>query len=131
MSGQETYPERGTAETIKLGLRGRCPRCSRGDLFTKYLKVAPACAVCGLSLEWHDTGDGPVVPAILVIGGLVVAVAMYVELAYEPPLWLHAALWLPLVTGLTMVALPLLKGMSIALQFKFRSTEDPPQADLF
>lgn len=93
-------------------------------MFQKYLKVADRCSVCGLNLSGHDTGDGPVVPLMLVIGGMIVGLALWLERAYEPPLWLHAVIWLPAVTLMTLVALPPLKGVNIALQHRYRSTEE-------
>jgi uncharacterized protein (DUF983 family) len=114
-------------QSILSGLRGRCPRCGKGQLFTAYLKITERCNVCGLSFAGHDVGDGPVVPAILVIGGIVVGLAWMVENAFQPPLWVHAALWGPLTIGFSLGMLPLLKGLSVALQFRFRSTEEEPK----
>ncbi len=113
---------------IRSGLRGRCPRCGEGRLFRGYLKITDQCEACGLGFAGHDVGDGPVVPAIMVLGGVIVGLALMVERAYAPPLWLHAVLWMPLTVGGTLGILPLLKGLSVALQFRFRSTEEdaPP-----
>ena len=115
------------AESIFFGLRGRCPRCGKGALFTAYLKITERCGVCGLGFAGHDVGDGPVVPAILVIGGIVVGMAWMMEVTFQPPLWLHAALWGPITLGLSLGMLPLLKGLSVALQYRFRSTEEEPR----
>ncbi len=108
---------------LGAGLRGRCPRCGDGRLFESYLKITERCDNCGLGFGGHDVGDGPVVPAIMVLGGIIVGLALWVELAYQPALWVHAVLWTPLTIGGTLATLPLLKGLSVALQFKFRSTE--------
>lgn len=88
--------------------------------------MADECPNCHLGLLGHDSGDGAVVPAILLIGSIVVGLALYMELAYQPPLWAHIVLWGPVVFGLTGLTLPRLKGLGIALQYKFRSTEEPP-----
>ncbi len=114
----------GTGKMTRAGLRGRCPRCGQGRLFQKYLKFTDACAVCGLGFTGHDVGDGPVVPAILVLGGILVDLALWLELSYQPPLWVHAALWGPLSIAATMAILPPLKGLSVALQYRYRSTEE-------
>ena len=60
----------GTAPVLH-GIRGRCPRCGEGRLFKGYLKVADTCGACGMSFQGHDTGDGPVVPVLLIIGGII------------------------------------------------------------
>lgn len=63
-------------------------------------------------------------PLMLVIGGVIVGLALWLELTYEPPLWLHVVIWAPAVTLITMAALPPLKGINIALQHRYRSTEE-------
>lgn len=125
MSDDSQYPVRSTGETLRLGLRGKCPRCSHGEIFQSYLKVADQCKVCGLVLTGHDAGDAAVTPAILLIGSLVVGMAFYVEMKYQPPYWIHAVLWIPLATLATMVIIPAFKGMAIAMQHKLRSTSEP------
>ncbi len=120
----KTYPQWSTGAVVRLGLRGRCPRCGQGRVFEGYLKIAEACPVCGLVLSGHDVGDGPVVPAMLVIGTIVVGLALYVELRWSPPWWLHVVLWTPLVIGLVLGMLPPLKGLAVALQHRYRSTEE-------
>lgn len=105
-------------------MKGRCPRCGEGHLFKGYLKVADKCDVCGLGFHGHDTGDGAVVPVLLVIGGIIVAMALGVEVAYEPPVWVHLLLWIPIGTLLTLGIMVPLKGMAVGLQYKYRSTDE-------
>ena len=114
---------------IGLGLRGLCPKCGRGRLFESYLKVADRCTVCGLDFSGHDTGDGPVVPVMLVVGGLIVGLALWLELAYAPSLWVHIALWIPLTIGLSLIVLPMMKGVNIALQHRYRTTQGGTEQD--
>jgi uncharacterized protein (DUF983 family) len=40
-------------------------------------------------------------------------------------LWVHALLWAPLVIGGSIAMLRPLKGMTIALQYRFRSVDEP------
>jgi len=118
------FPDRTVGQTIAVGLRCKCPRCGLGKTFSGYLKVAERCVVCDLDLSGHDTGDGAVVPAMLLLGSLVVGMAAYVEFSYAPPLWVHIILWIPVIFGLTMLILQPLKGISVALQYKYRSVEN-------
>ncbi len=127
MTTQPSFPERTTWHVLRLGFAGRCPRCGVGRLFDGYLNVAEKCEVCELGLEGHDSGDGAVVPAMLLLGGLIVGAALVVEIRYEPPVWLHMVIWLPLATLLTLWILPRLKGMGIAIQHRVRSTDEPGQ----
>jgi len=99
------------------GLTCSCPRCGRGKLFSGFLTVAPACTNCGLDYSFDDSGDGPVVFIILIAGSLVVGLALWVELSWAPPLWVHALLWTPLVLISTLGMLRPLKATMIALQY--------------
>ncbi len=52
-----------------------------------------------------DAGDGPAVFVILIVGAIVCAAALYVEFTFQPPYWVHAVLWIPTVTILTLRSL--------------------------
>jgi uncharacterized protein (DUF983 family) len=105
------------------GAAGRCPNCGEGHLFEGFLKVSPRCEACGFDLAAADSGDGPAVFVILIGGGVVVFAALIVEVVYQPPYWVHAALWLPSILLVTLVPLRLLKGLLIALQFHHKAAE--------
>ena len=49
--------------------------------------------------------------------------ALITEVVYQPPYWLHAALWLPLILLVTLVPLRLIKGLLIALQYHHKAAE--------
>jgi uncharacterized protein (DUF983 family) len=108
---------------IGRGLRGRCPRCGEGRLFQGFLSLRPACGHCGLDYSFADAGDGPAVFVILIGGGIVVFAALITEVVYQPPYWLHALLWLPLILIVTLAPLRLLKGLLIALQYHHKAAE--------
>ncbi len=82
---------------IMAGLAGRCPRCGKGKLFDGFLQLGSRCEACGLDYAFADPGDGPAVFAMFIGGFIVVAAALIVEFAYQPPFWLHAVLWAPLI----------------------------------
>jgi uncharacterized protein (DUF983 family) len=108
---------------IGRGLRGRCPRCGEGRLFQGFLSLRPACEHCGLDYSFADAGDGPAVFVILIGGFIVVFAALLTEIMYQPPYWLHAALWLPLILLVTLPPLRLIKGLLIALQYHHKAAE--------
>ena len=108
---------------ISRGLRGRCPRCGEGLLFEGFLKLRPACDRCGLDFGFADAGDGPAVFVIFIGGAIVVAAALITEVVYQPPYWLHALLWLPLILLVTLLPLRPLKGLMIALQYHHKAAE--------
>ncbi|MBM3558243.1 MAG: DUF983 domain-containing protein [Alphaproteobacteria bacterium] len=106
---------------LRSGLLCRCPQCGRGKLFDGVLTVAERCAVCGLDLKLEDSGDGPAVFAIFIVGFVIVGLALWLELVHEPPLWLHMLLWTPLTLGLSLALLRPLKATLIALQFRHKA----------
>ncbi len=108
------------------GPAGRCPRCGQGRLFAGYLKLAPACAACGLDFSAADSGDGPAVFVMWAVAAVVVLGAALVEIFLAPPLWLHMALWIPLTVGLAALLLRPAKGLMIALQYRHRIAFDGP-----
>jgi uncharacterized protein (DUF983 family) len=106
---------------IKRGLMGQCPRCGEGRLFNGFLTLRPSCDKCGLDFGFADAGDGPAVFVILIGGAIVVMAALFTEVVYQPPYWLHAALWLPLILIVTLLPLRMIKGLLIALQFHHKA----------
>ena len=101
-------------------LRGamlKCPACGIGAMFRRYLKVADACPHCGEALHHQRADDAPPYFTIVIVGHVVVSLVLAVEMAYHPPLWLHAALWLPLTVILSLVLLSSVKGALVALQW--------------
>jgi uncharacterized protein (DUF983 family) len=97
----------GAPSAAVAGALGRCPRCGKGRLFAGYLRIAPRCEYCGLNFAMFDVGDG----------------ALIVEMAYSPPYWVHAALWLPAIAILTLGGLRLVKSALIVLQYKHQARE--------
>lgn len=57
---------------------------------------------------------------IMGLGFIVLGAALWVELAYLPPFWVHLILWLPLILLLGLPALRMLKGVLIALTYTHR-----------
>jgi uncharacterized protein (DUF983 family) len=104
-------------------LRGRCPQCGEGTLFRGFLTLRPRCEACGLDYGFADAGDGPAVFVILFGGFVVVFAALIVEVLYQPPFWLHALLWLPLVLVVTLLPLRAVKGLLIDLQYHHKAQE--------
>lgn len=109
--------------TIRAALLGRCPRCGQGSLFAGYLTVASRCPACALDYSSFDPGDGPAVFVVLIVGSLVAGGALIVEVAFQPPYWVHAVIWLPAIVVLTFAFLRLVKSVLIVLQYKHRAGE--------
>jgi uncharacterized protein (DUF983 family) len=105
---------------IVAGLSCVCPRCGQGRLFAGFLKLQPRCERCGLDYGFADSGDGPAVFIMFLAGAIVVGAALVTEILFQPPYWVHAALWLPLIV---LVTLGPMKGLMIALQYHHKAAE--------
>jgi uncharacterized protein (DUF983 family) len=112
-----------TPSPIAVGLKGRCPRCGEGALFRSGLILRDKCERCGLSYAFADSGDGPAVFAIFILGFLVLGGALWVEFRLEPPIWVHVVLWGVLTPLLAIGLLRVLKAGLIALQYKHKAGE--------
>lgn len=108
---------------LSTALGCRCPRCGEGKLFSGFLKMKPRCSNCGLDFKFIDSGDGPAVFIIMIVGFIVVGAALVTEIKYMPPIWLHMVLWLPLTIILALGMLRPLKALMIALQYKHNAQE--------
>ena len=108
---------------IAVGIRGRCPRCGEGPLFNGFLSVAERCEVCDLDYGFADSGDGPAIFIMLIVGFIVVAAALVVEVVYQPANWIHALLWGPLALILCLGLLRPFKGVLLALQYHHDAAE--------
>jgi uncharacterized protein (DUF983 family) len=110
-------------ESTIRGIACKCPRCGKGKLYGGFLTLKAKCESCGLDYAFIDSGDGPAVFIIMIAGAIVVAAALIVEVKYQPPFWVHAALWLPLILATTLLPLRSMKSLLIALQFHHRAAE--------
>ena len=108
----ETDP-RSWFRALRLGFQQLCPRCGRGQMFFRYLKVEPTCAHCGLALSSFRADDAPPYFTILVVGHVIIPAMLMLEQTAHPPEWMHALLWVPLTLALTLLLLPRIKGAVI------------------
>ena len=112
-----------SASTLRAALLCRCPKCCRGPLFEGFLGVPATCTACGLDYATFDPGDGPAVFVILIVGFVVVGLALWTEVHYMPPIWLHMVMWLPLVVILSLGLLRPLKALLMALQYRNKAAQ--------
>ena len=108
---------------VMAGLAGKCPRCGRGELFSNLLNLRNSCANCDLSYKFIDTGDGPAVFAIFILGFFVLGGALWVEFNFEPEFWVHVVLWGLVTPVLALALLRVLKGLLSALQYCNKAEE--------
>lgn len=115
-----TVSEPSTQRALLRGASCTCPQCGEGRLFRKFLKVTDQCSSCGEALHHHRADDMPAYIVMSIVGHIVVALVLWAEFRYAPPVWVHWLLWLPLTMLLTLVLLQPVKGTIVALQWKLR-----------
>lgn len=101
----------------------RCPRCSNASLFAGWVRFAEQCRACKLDFTQFNVGDGPAAFLILIVGGVIVALALTLQLSLEPPFWVHVLLWVPLTTLLVIYCLRLSKAALLILEYRNQARE--------
>lgn len=118
--GEASETPRPIWRSLTRGAACRCPNCGEGRIFDRYLKVRHACAACGEELHHQRADDAPPYIVITIVAHIVVGALLWTEVAYQPPVWLHMAIWLPLTVALSLALLPPVKGALIGLQWALR-----------
>ena len=112
-----------TSSPLLAGLRCRCPRCGKGRLFNGFLTLAPSCEVCGLDFSFADPADGPAFFVMIIMGIPAAAFGVWVELTFEPPLWVHLFTTLPFLLLTCIPPIRPAKGMLVASQYLHKAEE--------
>ena len=102
---------------LQRGFRRRCPNCGEGRLFAGYLKINPTCPSCGHANGRYRADDAPPYFTMLLVGHLVVAPMLAFPFIWEWPAAVVLGLTLPIVAGLTLGLLPLVKGAVVGLHW--------------
>jgi uncharacterized protein (DUF983 family) len=108
---------------LASAVQGLCPRCAAPGLFAGVVSFAPRCRACGLDYAAFNVGDGPAAFLIMIVGGLIVALAIITQLSFQPPFWVHILLWLPLTIGAVVGSLRIAKGLLLALEYRNAARE--------
>lgn len=109
--------------SIGRGLKGRCPHCGEGAMFSSYLKVNPACPTCGHGLAQYPADDGPAYLTILLVGHFVVGPALFFPIVWEASPFYTVPISLVVLAIVTLSLLPRVKGAWIGLMYAIKSTE--------
>jgi uncharacterized protein (DUF983 family) len=115
--------EPASASTFAAAVRARCPRCGKGRLFKNVLELRPLCENCGLDYKFIDTGDGPAIFVIFILGFLALGGAMILHLGYGVPLMITYAIMAVATVLVALGLLRLLKATLIVLQYKHKAEE--------
>ena len=115
-AGTPPYPAPPTHMQVAIG--GLCPRCGAKTLFGGFASFAAKCSNCGLDFSAFNVGDGPAAFLTLILGAIVTAMAIALELTLHPPLWLHMLIWIPVTALGVVLSLRAAKGALIAAEYR-------------
>ena len=117
---QEHWPRLAPHRT---GIKGHCPRCGKGQLFSGFLKLRDSCDQCGLSYSFADPADGPAF--FVICFGCVPAVtfALLLQIWFDPPVWVHFVSSPPFLLGSCLLPLRPVKGWLTCSQYFFKARE--------
>ncbi|MEP3225976.1 MAG: DUF983 domain-containing protein [Parasphingorhabdus sp.] len=114
---------KGQPDLLPAALFGLCPHCGQKTLFQSITAFAPSCRACGLDYDKYNVGDGPAAFLTLIVGGVILALALIVELNFYPPMWVHALLWFPLTIAAVIGSLRLMKAVLLILEHRNQARE--------
>ena len=105
------------------GFGGKCPRCGQGALFKDFLGLRDRCEVCNLDYSKADSGDGPAVFVMFIVGFIAVAVAFIARFVWFAPIFTAFFIAAFVAVGLSLALLRPFKATLIALQYKHKAEE--------
>jgi uncharacterized protein (DUF983 family) len=108
---------------MKCGWKGLCPRCGQGRMFKSWLGITDKCGTCGLDYRFATPDDGPAFFSLCVIALPLIAAVVWLEVAFEPPVWVHLLTSVPFMVAGTLLPLRPIKGWLVASQFVNRAQE--------
>jgi len=112
-----------TDNPLRTGIAGRCPRCQTGHLFDGLLKLRPQCEICELDYGFADPADAPAFFAMTIVAVPALAFAVWMQMSFDTPLWLHLFITVPLTLAASLALLRPLKGWLVCSQFFFKAEE--------
>ena len=107
----------------EAALFGLCPRCGARTLFAGPIRFAAHCRACGLEFSRFNVGDGPAAFLTMIVGAIMVVLALTLQLAAEPPWWVHVILWVPLTTLGVIGGLRLAKAALLWSEYRQKAGE--------
>ena len=110
-------PARPVATAMWNGLRGKCPNCGEGRLFSSFVKVVERCEHCGEDMHHHRADDLPAYLVIAIVGHVVIGAFMGVEATITLSIWQHILIWVPLTILASLALLRPIKGAVVGLQW--------------
>lgn len=122
-SGESQDTQKGQSGLLRAALLGSCPECGHPTLFAAPARVAMECSNCGLDFTSYERGGRVSGLFTVVIAIVLIVIALGIEHAFRPPLWLQAAFWAPVTVGTVIYSLRLFK--TVLLYAAFENAKEP------
>lgn len=105
-------------------MAARCPVCGRGRLFDGILSFRERCDACGADFyALEDAGDGPAVFVIFIVGIFIVPIPVLLSVVSGWPTWLSLGIFIPIIIGVSIGLLRVLRAKMFTQQWKRRAME--------
>jgi len=108
----------GLLTLLKRGVLRRCPVCARGRIFRGFLRLRRTCDRCGWILEREPgtvTGSMYLVSVATLVFAALVFLAGWLLTDWPPGL--QIAVGVPVLTLVSLVALPVARGARVAIEY--------------
>lgn len=102
---------------IENGLKGLCPECGEGALFSSFLSFADRCNICDADFTIEDAGDGPAVFVIFAIGIFIIPLAIAFSMVTKLHMVWTISLFTPVIIIVSVLLLRLMRGIMFNLQW--------------
>ena len=116
-------PEKGQLGLVPAALFGLCPDCGTKTLFSGPVQFSDKCDQCGLDYSAFNVGDGPAALLTMAIGALIIIAAISLEIAFHPPFWVHALIWIPVTVVMVVLCLRFAKGALLIAEHRKKAKE--------
>jgi len=119
----ESQEQKGQPPLWRAAFFGLCPECGATGLFGDLVGFRDRCPSCGLDYGRYNVGDGPAAFLTMIIGALLIGLALGVDAAFAPPLWVHIILWVPLTAAAVVYGLRVAKAALLASEHQRQAAE--------
>ena len=92
-------------------------------MFKSWLKIVDQCEHCLLDYRFAAPDDGPAFFSLTLIALPLVFFVVWMQVAFDPPIWVHFVTSVPFMALGTVLPLRPIKGWLVASQFVNRAQE--------
>lgn len=100
-------------------------------MFDGPVHFADRCGACGADFSGQNVGDGPAAFVTMIIGAVVIALAMLVEVWLHPPFLVHVLIWVPFTVAAILGGLRAAKGALFHAEWHRHAREGKLAAEEF